>query len=119
MLTVLGGLTEFERELVLARTSNGWTRAKARGVRFGCPPALTSPSAPGSQTVIRVLQRTNQVHRSNGGLEDPNGRRPSGNRLLRSFAGLIAGPVEQSVAGTVFGSSKMGDCRCRLPSNIP
>src|SRR4051794_28576738 len=41
MLTVLGGLAEFERELILARTSDGRTRAKARGVRFGRPPALT------------------------------------------------------------------------------
>jgi hypothetical protein len=41
MLTVLGGLAEFERELILARTGDGRRRAKARGVRFGRPPALT------------------------------------------------------------------------------
>src|SRR5262249_23145507 len=41
MLTVLGGLAEFERELMRARTSDGRTRAKARGVRFGRPAALT------------------------------------------------------------------------------
>ena len=35
MLTVLGGLAEFERHLILARTSEGRTRAQARGVRFG------------------------------------------------------------------------------------
>jgi DNA invertase Pin-like site-specific DNA recombinase len=40
MLTVLGGLAEFERELILARTSDGRNRAKARGVRFGRPAAL-------------------------------------------------------------------------------
>jgi DNA invertase Pin-like site-specific DNA recombinase len=34
MLTVLGGLAEFERHLILARTSEGRNRAKARGVRF-------------------------------------------------------------------------------------
>jgi hypothetical protein len=34
MLTVLGGLAEFERELILARTGDGRRRAKARGVRF-------------------------------------------------------------------------------------
>jgi hypothetical protein len=39
MLTVLGGLAEFERELVIARTSEGRTRAKARGVKFGRPTA--------------------------------------------------------------------------------
>jgi len=41
MLTVLGGIAEFERELINARTSEGRARAKARGVRFGRPPALT------------------------------------------------------------------------------
>jgi DNA invertase Pin-like site-specific DNA recombinase len=41
MLTVLGGLAEFERELILARTGEGRKRAQARGVRFGRPPALT------------------------------------------------------------------------------
>jgi len=40
MLTVLGGLAEFERELIRARTSDGRTRAKARGVKFGRPEAL-------------------------------------------------------------------------------
>jgi DNA invertase Pin-like site-specific DNA recombinase len=33
MLTVLGGLAEFERELILARTSDGRKRAKTRGER--------------------------------------------------------------------------------------
>jgi DNA invertase Pin-like site-specific DNA recombinase len=37
MLTILGGLAEFERELILARTGDGRARAKARGVRFGRP----------------------------------------------------------------------------------
>jgi DNA invertase Pin-like site-specific DNA recombinase len=41
MLTVLGGLAEFERELIRARTSEGRARAKARGVHMGRPPALT------------------------------------------------------------------------------
>ena len=42
MLTVLGGLAEFERELIRARTDDGRKRAKARGVRFGRPQALTT-----------------------------------------------------------------------------
>ncbi len=41
MLTVLGGLAEFERALIIARTGDGRVRAKARGVRFGRPPVLT------------------------------------------------------------------------------
>jgi DNA invertase Pin-like site-specific DNA recombinase len=42
MLTVLGGLAEFERELIRARTDDGRKRAKARGVKFGRPAALTA-----------------------------------------------------------------------------
>ena len=41
MLTVLGGLAEFERELILARTSDGRARAQAKGVKFGRPAKLT------------------------------------------------------------------------------
>jgi DNA invertase Pin-like site-specific DNA recombinase len=41
MLTVLGGLAEFERELIRARTGDGRARAKARGARFGRPSALS------------------------------------------------------------------------------
>ena len=41
MLTVLGGLAEFERELIRARTSEGRERAKARGQHMGRPPKLT------------------------------------------------------------------------------
>src|SRR5215831_16614698 len=42
MVTVLGGLAEFERELIRARTDDGRKRAKARGVRFGRTQALTA-----------------------------------------------------------------------------
>src|SRR5437763_16469382 len=42
MLAVLGGLAECERELIIARTSEGRSRAKARGVRFGRAQALTA-----------------------------------------------------------------------------
>ncbi|MFC5087153.1 recombinase family protein [Microvirga arabica] len=41
MLTVLGGLAEFERELIRARTGEGRERAKARGVKLGRKPKLT------------------------------------------------------------------------------
>jgi DNA invertase Pin-like site-specific DNA recombinase len=41
MLTVLGGLAEFERELIRARTGEGRKRAQERGVRFGRPRKLT------------------------------------------------------------------------------
>jgi DNA invertase Pin-like site-specific DNA recombinase len=41
MLTVLGGLAEFERELIRARTGEGRARAVANGVRLGRKPTLT------------------------------------------------------------------------------
>lgn len=42
MLTVLGGLAEFERELIKTRTGEGRARAKANGVKFGRKSALTA-----------------------------------------------------------------------------
>jgi DNA invertase Pin-like site-specific DNA recombinase len=41
MLTVLGGLAEFERELIKARTGEGRRRAKAQGRSLGRPYKLT------------------------------------------------------------------------------
>jgi DNA invertase Pin-like site-specific DNA recombinase len=41
MVVVIGGLAEFERELIRARTGEGRKRAKARGVRFGRPRKMT------------------------------------------------------------------------------
>jgi DNA invertase Pin-like site-specific DNA recombinase len=41
MLTVLGGLAEFERELIRTRTGEGRARAVARGQKMGRPPKLT------------------------------------------------------------------------------
>ena len=42
MLTVLGGLAEFERDLIRTRTGERRTRAKTRGVHMGRPPKLTA-----------------------------------------------------------------------------
>jgi DNA invertase Pin-like site-specific DNA recombinase len=41
-LTILGGLAEFERTLIRARTGESRERARARGVRFGRPKKLTA-----------------------------------------------------------------------------
>jgi DNA invertase Pin-like site-specific DNA recombinase len=41
MLTVLGGLAEFERDLIRTRTGEGRERARARGQKMGRPPKLT------------------------------------------------------------------------------
>lgn len=50
MLTVLGGLAEFERELIKARTGEGRKRAMAAGVKFGRKKKLH----PTEQEVIRI-----------------------------------------------------------------
>jgi DNA invertase Pin-like site-specific DNA recombinase len=59
MLTVLGGLAEFERELIRARTGDGRARAKARGVRFGRPTALTAQQR--HEAIQRLAQGVSQA----------------------------------------------------------
>jgi DNA invertase Pin-like site-specific DNA recombinase len=41
MVTFLGGIAEFERSLIKARTDVGIKRAREAGIRFGRPPKLT------------------------------------------------------------------------------
>ena len=45
MLTMLGGLAEFERSLIIARTSAGRAAAKANGTKFGRKRKLTPHQA--------------------------------------------------------------------------
>jgi hypothetical protein len=52
MLTVLSGIAEFERDLILQRTNEGRARAKAEGTRFGCKPNLTKHQARAPTTSI-------------------------------------------------------------------
>jgi DNA invertase Pin-like site-specific DNA recombinase len=49
-LTILVGVAEFQRELILDRTNEGRARAMAEGKRFGRKPKLTStkPAKPSS-----------------------------------------------------------------------
>jgi len=49
MLTVLGGLAEFERELIRARTDEGRARALSRGRRWAGRPSSPAPAARGDQ----------------------------------------------------------------------
>jgi DNA invertase Pin-like site-specific DNA recombinase len=51
MVTILGGLAEFERELIKARTDDGRKRAMANGKRFGRKPKLTA------HQIAEALQR--------------------------------------------------------------
>jgi len=70
MLTVLGGLAEFERDLIRARTGEGRERAKARGVKMGRKPKLTPHQK--AEAIkrreagepIREIARTYNVHNS-------------------------------------------------------
>ncbi len=70
MLTVLGGLAEFERELIRARTGEGRERAKARGVKMGRKPKLTPHQQKEALQrreygePIRDIARTYNVHNS-------------------------------------------------------
>ena len=76
MLTVLGGLAEFERELIRARTGEGWKRAQARGVRFGRPSKL-SPH-----------QRREVMARLNAG-ESPSPMSPLSNGVAHTTIGRL------------------------------
>ena len=70
MLTVLGGLAEFERDLIRARTCEGRELAKARGVKLGRRPKLTSHQQQearrrrGDGEPIRDIARSYNVHNS-------------------------------------------------------
>ena len=70
MLTVLGGLAEFERELLRARTGEGRDRAVARGVKMGRKPKLTSHQVKeilhrkANGEPVREIARSYNVHNS-------------------------------------------------------
>ena len=70
MLTVLGGLAEFERDLIRARTAEGRERAKARGVNLGRRPKLTphqqqeARRQKQSGEPVREIARSYNVHNS-------------------------------------------------------
>jgi DNA invertase Pin-like site-specific DNA recombinase len=70
MVTMLGGLAEFERELIRARTSEGRTRAVARGVKMGRKPKLTPHQRKEilrrreSGEAVREIARSYNVHNS-------------------------------------------------------
>jgi DNA invertase Pin-like site-specific DNA recombinase len=70
ILTVLGGLAEFECHLVIARTSEGGKRARAHGVLFGRPHKLTPHQRreaiarrdTGDETLTDIARRYNVSH---------------------------------------------------------
>ena len=70
MLTVLGGLAEFERDLIRTRTGEGRERAKARGVKMGRKPKLTPHQKQEilrrnqNGEAVREIARSYNVHNS-------------------------------------------------------
>ncbi|MCR6727796.1 recombinase family protein [Agrobacterium fabrum] len=52
VLTIFAGIAEFERSLIHERTSAGRVAAKAKGVRFGRPPALSPEPITVAQKLI-------------------------------------------------------------------
>ena len=70
MLTVLGGLAEFERDLIRTRTGEGRARAKANGVKMGEKPKLTPFQQREARKRLaagegpRTIGRSYGVHRS-------------------------------------------------------
>ena len=61
VLTVFAGVAEFERSLIVERTSSGRAAAKARGVRFGRPRALSPDQVEASRRLIAEGASVRQV----------------------------------------------------------
>ncbi len=65
MITLLGGLAEFERELIRARTGEGRACGVARGVKMGRPPKLKAHQKAiksrdhGEETLIEIRKSYN------------------------------------------------------------
>lgn len=66
VLTVFSGIAEFERELILERTSTGRHAAKERGVQFGRPPKLDQEKTLLAQRLIDEGQSIKQVAKTFG-----------------------------------------------------
>jgi len=64
MLTMLGGLAEFERELIRARTGEGRARAVAAGVKMGRPPKLTPRQRKEALRRVDAGERLRDIARS-------------------------------------------------------
>jgi DNA invertase Pin-like site-specific DNA recombinase len=70
MVTIIGGIAEFERELIRVRTGDGIRRAKAAGVHMGRPSKLTKHQqqevlarlARGEETLVEIARTYNVSH---------------------------------------------------------
>ena len=66
MLTVLGGLAEFERELIKARTGEGRKRAAAKGVHIGRPSSLNAKQQRAALDRLEAGESQSELARSLG-----------------------------------------------------
>ena len=70
LLTFLGGIAEYERDLIRARTDEGRARAKERGVKMGRKPKLTpfqqreAIKRKSDGEAVREIARSYNVHNS-------------------------------------------------------
>ena len=68
IMTVFGGIAEFERSLILSRTQEGREAAQARGVAFGRPPKLRDDQKELARDLVKsgksisAVARTFNVH---------------------------------------------------------
>jgi DNA invertase Pin-like site-specific DNA recombinase len=91
LLTVLGGLAEFERELIKARTGEGRRRAVESGVKLGRRSSLTLINRPRSSSAGRTAKASWRW------------QSPTGSRIRRLFG--RCGGMRQS-------------CECGWPASI-
>jgi DNA invertase Pin-like site-specific DNA recombinase len=63
VLTVFAGIAEFERALILSRTSTGRAAAQGRGVRFGRKPKLSGEQIALGQRLVAEGQSAREVAR--------------------------------------------------------
>lgn len=112
VLTVFAGIAEFERALIVERTGTGRTAAKARGVRFGRPPASSASAMPPARAPwcppplgCPPLEGSGAVR------EQRRARQRAAPRFHRRSAGRHAGSRERRPAGPSHGGTRPGDAR--------
>ncbi|WP_345772224.1 recombinase family protein [Brucella intermedia] len=103
VLTVFAGIADFERSLIVERTSAGRIAAKARGVRFGPSPALSAEQIAHARQIIHEdkkpvaeVARLLGVHRATlyRALGSPGSRILDGARTALAIAKGEADPAD-------------------------
>lgn len=66
VMTVMGGIAEFERQLIIERTATGRQAALENGIRFGRKPALTREQIEAARSLIAQGEPVSKVARMFG-----------------------------------------------------